>query len=156
VAQGNVMTIGTFLSTLAASLGFGASIFFVIGSIRLDVKAIFELASPHWDYHSEIAKVHCEQKWFYSFGAAILILAFIAQAVSLAPFEFIYVVLPTSPGLGFLVAGIVSILLWFICYRACKTMIQRTVEATDSMAKERMEQEERELAERNRPPGGIK
>lgn len=135
------MSIGLFLSTLAAFLGFGASIFFIIGSIRFSKESILELATPHWDYHSEIAKMYAEQKWLYTFGAILLILAFIAQAISLAPLQ-VNLTMTMPPALGFIVTGIIAITLFIGTFLLCKFIIQNTVRSIDKMSEDQIKQAE--------------
>lgn len=143
------MTMGFLLSTFAAFTGFSASIFFVIGAIRLDKTAILKLATPYWDYHSGVARTYSEQKWLYTFGAVLLVLAFVAQTVSLAPLKLNSVVAFESAASAFAVAGAVSIVLWVVGYLCCKSMIEKTVQAVDKMSDDQINQHEKEVAEKN-------
>jgi hypothetical protein len=143
------MTIGTFLSTFAALLGFGASIFFVIGSVRLSKEAIFELATPYYDYHSGIAKTFAEQKWFYIFGAVLLVLGFIAQTISLLPFESNFSVTSMSPVTGLVIAGTTTAGVWVASYLLSKHMVNITVQTVDKMSNDQIAADEEELASKN-------
>lgn len=141
--------MGLLLSTFAAFAGFGASIFFVIGSVRLDNAAIIELATPNYDHHSDIAKTHIEQKWLYTFGSVLLILAFIAQAIFLAPFSSNSVTVYKSAAAGFSIAGGTATVLWIAAYLWCKSQMKKWVRYVDQISDDQIKQQERELVESN-------
>lgn len=137
----------TALATLAAFLGFAASIFFVLGAIRLNGHLIHQLASPKWDFHAEIARYLVGQKAEYTCGAALLLIAFVAQAISLAPFEFNQVVLFFTGQLGFLIVAVLAVAVWLVSVIVCRRHSKATiafVERLDQEAQERQEQQLRQ------------
>lgn len=148
------MTTQTALATLAAILGFAASIFFVLGAIRLDGRLIHQLASPRWDFHVQIARYLVGQKADYTCGAVLLLVAFVAQATSIAPFEFNQAVLFSTGELGFLVVAVLAVTLWLISAMVCRRRSQATIAFVEKLAQESREREEQQLRQRkNDRPG---
>ena len=108
------MTTATALTTLAAFLGFAAAVYFVRGAIRLNVGLIHELASPRWDFHAGIARYLACQKTDYTFGAVLLLISFVAQAISIAPFEFNQTIIVRGAEIGFLMVALFAITLYAV------------------------------------------
>lgn len=142
------MTTQTALATLAACLGFAASILFVRGAIRLDGRLIYQLASPRWDFHAGIARYLVGQKADYTCGAVLLLIAFVAQATSIAPFEFNQAVLFSTGEFGFLAVAGLAVTLWFISIMVCRRQSQATIISVEKLAQEAREREEQQLRQR--------
>ena len=141
------MTAQLALATLAAFLGFAASVFFMLGAIRLDAGLIHQLASPRWDFHAEIARYLIGQKTEYTCGAVLLLIAFVAQAISIAPFPFNQAVVFAAPEFGFVVIALAGVALWIASAIICRLSSRATMKLVAQLAKEAQEREERQLRE---------
>lgn len=142
------MTTQAALAALAAFLGFAASVFFVIGTVRLDAKLIHQLASPRWDFHAEIARHLAGQKADYMWGSVLLLVAFVGQAISMAPLSFNQTILFSSNEIGFMACAVVAAGIWFAAVLLCRRSGDATFRLVDKLAQEAREREERELRQR--------
>ena len=142
------MTTATALTTLAAFLGFAAAVYFVRGAIRLNVGLIHELASPRWDFHAGIARYLACQKTDYTFGAVLLLISFVAQAISIAPFEFNQTIIVRGAEIGFLMVALFAITLFAVCTAVCRRWNQAVVRSVEELAREAEDREERQIRER--------
>lgn len=144
------MNIQMALSVSAAFLGFGASLFFALGAVRLSNGAIFRIARPRWDFNPDVASNLSTQKAEYSFGSALLLLAFLMQVIALMPLPLNRMSLFSEFYNGFLVLGLCFIGLWTACYFSSRKMILRSLTAIDALNQKARLDEQAVLKERER------
>lgn len=133
-ASESFLTVQTVLTALGAFLGFGASVFFALGSIRLDATQIHQLSSPRWDFHPGVAKHLAEQRADYLCGAALLIVSFVAQAASIAPFPINAKTAFADAELGYIVVALIAATTWAVGRIAGRWSSRRTSAEVEALA----------------------
>ena len=127
------MDIQTALFVAAAFLGFGASLFFALGAVRLSNGAIFRIARPRWDFHPDVAANLATQKADYTFGAVLLLLAFMSQVIALMPLPLNRMSVFSDFYTGLFVLGLLFVGFWTACYFSSRKMVGRSVAEIEAL-----------------------
>lgn len=122
------MTIGAFFSLLAAAIGTLSAVYFAIGTLRLNDRAIFEISSMYWDYNKNLASSIASQRAEYMVGAGLLLMTFVIQlAGALLPgtSQTIFENLPCALVAAVIIVIVVSALAVVFCRALTQTMQSR-------------------------------
>ena len=82
----------------------------------------------------------------------LLLVAFVAQAVSIAPFSFNQTVFASTAEVGFVVVGVVGVVLWLVSVAVCRYHSRATMAIVEELAQQAREREEQELKQRRNAP----
>jgi hypothetical protein len=145
--------IQTALTIAAALLGFGASLFFALGAVRLSNSAIFTIARPRWDFHPDVAKNLATQKSDYTFGSCLLLLAFVSQVLALMPLPFTRLVLFPHFYTGLCVLTLIFLASWAVCYFSSRVMVRSSMVAIDALDQTAQREEQEAIEQQKRARG---
>ena len=77
------MELSTFLSLLAAVVGFVASCFFAKGAICMTAEKTFKVSSTYWDWNREWGHSIADQRADYTVGGLLLLASFVLQLLAI-------------------------------------------------------------------------